>query len=204
MDSVPANKRQEVMVSALNDVFTMGSRKEKQLSVPGYADWFNGLNKNPRLKAKLFNTLPKELTVKLEALGKVSDSIRKAQDAAPIGGQIMASQGVLDKLAKGFAQRFLTRVPMLIGEIIQVGLDKSKSKGFDNALAVLNDPDFVANINAIAKGQAKKAAALEKKLMKKKKMKDFLNTLPANEAKAISVLGLTSWLSRSDNQENKQ
>ena len=46
LDSVPEGRRQEVVVSALNDVFTMGSRKEKQLNVAGYADWFNGLNKN--------------------------------------------------------------------------------------------------------------------------------------------------------------
>ena len=67
---------------------------------------------------------------------------------------------------------------------------------------VLNDPDFLANINAIAKGQARKADMLEKRLMKKKKFKDFVNSLPANEAKAISILGLTSWLARSNEQQD--
>ena len=141
---------------------------------------------------------------KLDALGKVTDSIRKAQDAAPIGGQIMANQGVINKLATGFTQKFLTKLPMLVGDILQVGLDKSKSKGFDKAMEVLNDPDFLANINAIAKGQARKAEALEKKLMKKKKMKDFINSLPTNEAKAISVLGFTSWLSRYEDQNTNE
>jgi hypothetical protein len=202
MNSVPEGRKQEVVVSALNDVFTMGSRKEKQLNVAGYADWFNGLNKNAKLKKELYDYLPKELTTKLDALGKVTNGIRNAQAAAPIGGQVMASAGVLDKVVNGIAKRFLTKLPGLIGDIVEVGLDKSKNKGLDSAIAVLNDPDFIGNIQAIAKGQAKKAEMLEKRLMKKKKTQDFINSLPANEAKAISVLGLTSWLARSDEQQD--
>ena len=202
LSSVPADKRQSVVVSALNDVFTMGSRKEKQLNVAGYADWYNGLSKNPKLKSKLYSELPKDLTTKLDAMGKVTNGIRNAQAAAPVGGQIMANAGVFDKVVNGVAQRFLSKLPGMLGDIVEVGLEKSKSKGFDNAMAVLGDPDFVANINAIAKGQAKKAQALEKKLLKKKKTQDFISSLPANEARAISTLGLASWLARSNEQQD--
>lgn len=203
MDAIPEGRKQEVVVSALNDVFTMGSRKEKQLNVAGYADWFNGLNKNAKLKKELYSHLPKELTVKLDAMGKVTNGIRNAQAAAPVGGQVMASAGVLDKVVNGIAQRFLTKLPGLIGDIVSVGLEKSKGKGLDAAMDVLNDPDFIANISAIAKGQARKAEMLEKRLMKKKKFQDFVNSLPTNEAKAISVLGLTSWLARSNEQQDE-
>lgn len=204
MGVVPDARKQEVIVSALNDVFTTGSRKEKQLSIAGYADWHNGLSKNPRLKTELYKHLPKELTTKLDALAKVSNGIRNAQAAAPIGGQVMANAGVFDKVVNGVANRFLSKLPGFIGDIVEVGLDKSKSKGIDSALAVLNDPEFIANINAIAKGQTRKAEAIERSLMKKKKFKDFVNTLPTNEAKAISVLGLTSWLARSEEQQTKE
>ncbi len=203
LDAVPEGRKQEVVVSALNDVFTMGSRKEKQLNVAGYADWFNGLNKNPKLKSELYSHLPKELTVKLDAMGKVTNGIRNAQAAAPVGGQVMANASVFDKVVNGVAQRFLAKLPGMIGDVVSIGLEKSKSKGFDSAMAVLGDPDFIANINAIAKGQARKAEALERKLMKKKKTQDFINSLPANEAKAIGVLGLTSWLARSDEQQDE-
>lgn len=203
LDSVPEGRKQEVVVSALNDVFTMGSRKEKQLNVAGYADWFNGLSKNGKLKKELYDNLPKELTVKLDAMGKVTNGIRNAQAAAPVGGQIMANAGVFDKVVNGVAQRFLAKLPGMIGDVVSIGLEKSKSKGFDSAMAVLGDPDFIANINAIAKGQVKKAEALERKLMKKKKTQEFINSLPANEAKAIGVLGLTSWLARSDEQQDE-
>ena len=203
MDAVPEGRKQEVVVSALNDVFTMGSRKEKQLNVAGYADWFNGLNKNAKLKSELYSHLPKKLTVKLDAMGKVTNGIRNAQAAAPVGGQVMAGAGVFDKVVNGVAQRFLTKLPGLIGDVISVGLEKSKTKGFDAAMGVLSDPDFIGNINALAKGQAKKAAHLEKKLMNKKTFRDFTATLSPKEAKAIGVLGLTSWLARSDEQQDQ-
>jgi len=202
IDSVPKNKRQEVIVSALNDAFTMGSRKEKQLNVAGYADWYNGLSKNKELKSKIYQYLPAGLPKKLEALGKVTNSIRNAQSAAPVGGQVMAAPGVMGKVVNGIASKFLSKLPGMIGDIVEAGLDKSKSKGMDAALGVLSDPDFIANINAIAKGQAKKADMFEAKLMKSKKMKDFINTLPSKEAKALSVLGITSWLSRSDEKQD--
>ena len=204
MDSVPADRKQEVIVSALNDAFTMGSRKEKQLNVAVYADWHNGLNKNQRLKKEIYSQLPEGLGKKLDAMGKVTNGIRNAQAAAPIGGQVMASSKVLDKVVNGVTSRFLTKLPGVIGDLATVGLDKSKSKNMDAALAVLGDPDFVKNINALAKGQAKKAEVLEQKLMNKKTFRDFAATLSPKEAKAIGVLGLTSWLARSEDESAEE
>ncbi len=203
MDSVPVNKKQEVIVSALNDAFTMGSRKEKSLNVAGYADWINGLNKNPRLKKEIYSQLPKGLGSKLDAMGKVANGIRNAQAAAPVGGQVMASTKVLDKVVNGFASRFLSKLPGMVGDLVTVGLDKSKSKNMDAALAVIGDPDFVANISALAKGRRKKAEALERNIMNKKSFKDFASTLSPKEMKTIGVLGLTSWLARSE-EGNKE
>jgi hypothetical protein len=202
INSVPKNKRQEVIVSALNDALTMGSRKEKQLSLNGYADWHNGLNKNPRLKKRIYNELPQGLGKKLDAMGRVTNGIRSAQTAAPVGGQVMANRKVFDRVVNGVASRFLTKLPGVIGDLATVGLEKGKSKDFDAAIAVLGDPDFVANINALAKGQNKKAEALEKKLMNKKTFRDYAATLSPREAKQLSVLGLISWLGRSNEEQD--
>jgi hypothetical protein len=203
MDSVPESQRQEVVLTALNDAFTMGSRKEKQLSVAGFSDFYNGLGRNPAAKAELYKHMPKEFTKKFEALGRVSNGIRDAQAAAPVGGQIMASQNVFDKVVNGVAGRLLSKLPGMIGDIVSIGIDKSKSKGADNAIALLSDPDFVNNIKAIARGQAKRADAIEKKLMRKKVFTDYLDTLPKDEAAKLSSIGLMSWLA-SENQESQE
>lgn len=204
IDSVPESQRQEVVMTALNDAFTLGSRKEKQLSVAGFADFYNGLNRNPAAKAELYKYMPKDFTKKFDALGRVSNGIRNAQAAAPIGGQIMASRNVFDKVVNGVASRFLAKLPGVIGDVVSVGLDKSKSKGADNAVALLSDPDFVKNIEAIAKGQAKKAEALEKKLMRKKAFTDYVNTLPKEEAAQLTSLGLMGWLASDQSNTDKQ
>jgi hypothetical protein len=203
MDSVPESQRQEVVLTALNDAFTMGSRKEKQLSVAGFSDFYNGLGRNPAAKSELYKYMPKEFTKKLEALGRVSNGIRDAQAAAPVGGQIMASQNVFDKVVNGVAGRLLSKLPGMIGDIVSIGIDKSKSKGADNAIALLSDPDFVNNIKAIAKGQAKRADAIEKKLMRKKVFTDYLDTLPKDEAAKLSSIGLMGWLA-SNSQEPQE
>lgn len=194
INSVPESQRQEVVVSALNDVFTTGSRKEKQLSIAGFSDWFNGLEQNKAAKNTIYKNLPKPLTKQLDALGKVSNGIRDAQAAAPVGGQIMASQGVFDKVVNGFSRRVLSRLPGMIGDLVEVGLDKSKSKGIDAATDLLSDPDFVRGMQALAKGETKKAEAIERRLMRSKKMKDFSSTLTSNEASALQGLGLMGWL----------
>lgn len=200
--SVPEGRKQEVIISALNDVFTMGSRKEKQLNVAGYADWYNGLSKNKRLKGEIYKRIPKELRVKLDAMGKVTNGIRNAQAAAPVGGQVMANSNVFNKVANGVAERFLTKLPGIIGDIAQAGIDKGKSKGIDKALAVLSDPDFIANISALAKGQQKKALMIEKKIMMKKTFRDFASTLSPSEVKKLVVLGFVGWLSSSDENQD--
>lgn len=203
IDSVPKKQRQEVIVSALNDVFTTGSRKEKQLSIAGYADWFNGLNSNPKLKNTFYQYLPKGLSKKLDSLGKVANGIRNAQAAAPVGGQLMASTGVASKVINGVGKKLLSKLPGFIGGIVEVGLEKAKGKGFEAAIDLLTDRSFVENINAIAKGQVKRADELEKKLMKTKKFKDFLRTLPEKSARTINIIGLTSWLAKSEKQEDQ-
>lgn len=202
INSVPKKNRQEVVISALNDAFTMGSRKEQRLSVAGFADWYNGLNKNQSLKNKFYQYLPRDLSRKLDALGKVTNGIRNAQAAAPVGGQLMASTGVASKAVNGVGRKILSKLPGFTGDLVQLGLDKSKSKGLDAAINLISDRDFISNIRDLSKGQADKAAAAERKLMKSKKMRDFINTLPTREAKALTSLGVTAWLSRPTNERD--
>jgi len=204
INAVPKKQRQEVVISALNDAFTMGSRKEKQMSVAGFSDWYNGLSKNSKLKNTLYQYLPRELSKSIDDMGKVANGIRKAQAAAPVGGQVMASQNVVGKILDGVGSRFLSKMPSLIGGVVNAGLEKSKTKGVDTAIDVLSDPDFTKNIEAIARGQEKKAEAIEKRLMKKKKVADFMDTLSTPESESLASLGLMGWLSQQSEGDEPQ
>lgn len=200
INAVPKRQRQEVVISALNDAFTLGSRREKSLSIAGYTDWYNGLNRNKRLKSTLYQYLPPELSKSLDDLAKVTNGIREAQAAAPIGGQIMAAQGVFDKVTNGFSQKVLSRLPGMIGDLVDVGLERAKTKGVQNAIDLVSDPDFVRSLKTLAKGQADKAAKIERSLMRKQKFQDFVNTLPTQEAAQLRNLGLIGWMMSDENQ----
>jgi hypothetical protein len=50
--------RREIVMTAMNDALTMGSRKEKSLHIPGFDDFMNGIKKNgtdAALAAEIFN-----------------------------------------------------------------------------------------------------------------------------------------------------
>ena len=200
INSVPKRNRKEVIVSALNDVFTMGSRKEKQISTPGFADWYNGLSRNPQLKSALYAYLPPKLTKQLDAMGKVTNNIRNAMAQAPVGGQVMATPGVLNKIMDGISKKILvgvvSKVPGLgiIGDVTEAGLKQGKDKGAEEAMKVLSSPEFVNSIKALAQGQAKKSKALETKLLNRNEAKQWLKTLSKQEQILIGKQGLIEWL----------
>ncbi len=204
INSVPKKQRQEVVISALNDAFTLGSRKEKSLSIAGFTDWHNGLTRNKQLKSTLYKYLPPELSRSLDDLARVTNGIREAQAAAPIGGQIMAAQGVFDKVTNGFAKKVLTRLPGMIGDVVDVGLERSKTKGAQNAIDLVSDPDFVRSLKVLAKGQADKAAKIEKSLMRKQKFQNFVKTLPVKEGRQLRNLGLIGWLMKEDEETTEE
>lgn len=79
MSILPESERQKVVMSALGDVFTGGSRKEKQLSLPGFVDWMEGLNRNKAAKARLYKNMPEGASERLEDMAKVAKGIRDAR-----------------------------------------------------------------------------------------------------------------------------
>jgi hypothetical protein len=201
INTLPPEQRKIAVTSALNDAFTQGSRKEQQLSVAGFADWFNALNRDKQLKNRIYKHINPELRVKLNALGKVTNGIRNAQAAAPIGGQVMANQAVLSRLIDGLGRRFISKLPGFIGGIAEVGLQKSKSKAFDNAIGLLGDPVFIKNIKQLASAHSE---AAEKKIMKSANFKKWMSTLADDEAKTINTVGFREYLLSDKNQPDTE
>ena len=207
ISSIPKRDRQEVIISSLNDVFTAGSRKEKQLAIPGFADWYNGLSRSPQIKKALFSYLPPQLSKQLDAMGKVTNSVRNAMGQAPIGGQVMATPGVLNNLMDGISKKLLvgivSKIPGLgiVGDITEAGLKQGKEKGAEKAIEVLSSPEFISSVKATAQGQVKKATALEAKLLSKNHTKAWLKSLTKQEQNLIMKNGLINWISSEDEEE---
>jgi len=201
INALPPEQRKKAVTSALNDAFTQGSRKEQQLSVAGFADWFNALNRDKQLKNRIYKNIEPELRSKLNALGKVTNGIRNAQATAPIGGQVLAGKGVLDKIVDGIGSKFLAKLPGFIGGIVETGLKKSSTKAFDNAISLLGDPVFVKNIKQLASAQAE---AAEKRIMKSANFKKWMSTLAEAEVETINTVGFREYLLSDEKQSDTE
>ena len=127
----------------------------------------------------------------LNDLGRVTNGVRNAQSKAPIGGQVMASAAVMDKVIDGIGRKVLSKFPGMIGAASDVLMEKSKTKGTDAAIELLGDPDFIKNIKFLAGEHAKKA---EQKIMQTKSFRNWMATLAEDEAKAINTVGFREYL----------
>lgn len=191
LSTLPESERKRVVTSALNDVFTQGSRKEQQLSVAGFSDWFNAINREPELKRRIYKNIPAKARKVLNDLGRVTNGVRNAQSKQPVGGQLMASDAVMDKVVDGIGKNILSKMPGLVGAAADIFIEKSSSKGTDAAINLLGDPVFVKNIRLLASEQAKKA---EQRIMKTKAFKEWSATLGEEELKTINTVGLKQYL----------
>lgn len=94
---IPEGMRQEVVLSALNDAFTQGSRKEKQLNIPGFVDWFEGLQRNPEAMKRITEYLPDGAAQRLNDIFEVSRGIRDAKSKEITTGRINSLLSQFDK-----------------------------------------------------------------------------------------------------------
>lgn len=74
-------RRRSIFVTALNDAFVQGSRKEKALSVPGFDDFMTGINRNKSAKTRLTKEIGVDAMKRIGTLHKVVGGVRKAQSA---------------------------------------------------------------------------------------------------------------------------
>jgi hypothetical protein len=209
MSAVPAENKQEVMVTALKSAFTSAGTKETQLSMPHFANWWKNMQVNPKLKAKVYSNLPQGAGKELDALGKVSDNIRNAVGEKARGGAVMAVPGVMNDVINGISKKvlvgFVGKIPGfgIVGDVVEAGLKRGGEKGSENAINMLSNPAFIGSIKAQAQGQAKKATALERKFMKTQAFKGWMSELSKQEQILIGKQGFMSWL-KSDEQEQQK
>ena len=213
IEALPKDMRQEAVVSALNDAFTMGSRKEKQLSVPGFVDWYAGLNRNKAAKKRIEQHLPSGAGQRLDDLYKVAEGMRRASQEKITTGRIAAlfdnyaeQGGMVSKIyqvgKKGALAEAATTVAGLPGAgtaaavmgAITAKKDEPITKAAD---ALLGSYEFQNAAKAYAdvsvKAQAKQEAA-NKAMERSVKYQRWLDALPSEERRNVLRAGFMAYL----------
>lgn len=221
IDATPPHMRQEVVASALNDAFTLGSRKEQQLNIPGFVDWYSGAQRNGSLSA-VTRHLPADATKRLRDLYTVANGIRTAKTSEISTGRI---QSLLDQFDKEGG---------MVSKIYDIGKKAAAAEGIStpvglpgvgaasviaSSIAGNKTARTVAADQLIASSQFRNAARLmasadterllsarraaEKALTKSQQYQRWAKTLTTAEKQAIAKVGLLSWLQSTPDEQSQ-
>ena len=229
MSALPKSERQEVVMSSLNDAFTGGSRKEKQLSAPGFVDWMEGLKRNSAAKNRLYKNMPDGAAERLEDIYKVAKGMREATAETIKTGRSKtlidnfdAKDGILSRLfgiglklggsaVTGHFFGPLAGAAAAGGSIMTEMLAKSpKIPLHEAADKMLSSPEFrKAIVDYSGATSETKRAAIERTMAKKQVVRNWLKQMSkaslkagtSDEAKRISKIGAINYLTQTGNQE---
>ncbi|OED34072.1 hypothetical protein AB832_08195 [Flavobacteriaceae bacterium (ex Bugula neritina AB1)] len=213
MQALPKDMREEAVLSALNDAFTMGAREQKSLSAPGFVDWYNGLNRNKANKRRIMENLPEGAAKRLDDIYKVAEGIRNASKERITTGRIQGllesfgeDGGVLSKVFRTGAQAAAAEIPSTVtglpgvgaASVITSALSRGKNEPFTKAAdAFLSDPKFKQAVKAYADTSVRstqKQAAAAKALERSSRFQRWYDLLPTGEKQAIAKGGIMAYL----------
>ena len=88
INAIPKAQRQEVVLSAMNDVFKGSGVNQTALSPTGFTKWYKTINRSPATKKAIFGALPKESRRAIDNLFKVSEGISRSLGQTTPTGRI--------------------------------------------------------------------------------------------------------------------
>lgn len=215
--AIPKERRQEVVLSALNDVFTNRSSKEHQMSPAGFVDWYESLSRNSAAKRRIMANLPEGADKRLHDLFLVARGIRNASSERVRTGVIQgllkdfdSESGVVGKLYQvGKAAAAAEGVTSSVGfpgagtaSAIASSMSKGKSEPIANAAdSLISSPEFKNLIKQYAGSSVRAQNAqkvAERALMRSEKYQRWFNLLPGEDKRTIMRVGLMAYLSGDD------
>ena len=193
--------REQVVLSSLNDVFTAGSRKEKQMNIPGFVDWYESLKRQPQLMKRVSDNLPSGASQRLDDIYKVTKSMRDANSRVVKTGVAAETLSGLDKY-EGMLEKIYKATPNIPG--IDQGLALTKAMGLAgkdpatvSADKLISSPEFKRMAVELAKSNFKasqSAKVAEKALKKSERYKKWYSMLPSEDKIRIIRGGLIAYL----------
>lgn len=222
MAAIPKERRQEVVISALNDVFTGSSRKEQQLNPSAFVDWYESMSRNSAVRKRIMSNLPDGASDRLHDLFLVARGVRNASSERVRTGVIQgllkdfdSETGMLAKLyqtgksvaaAEGATSVMGMPGAGTIGVMASV-LSKGKGEPIANAAdSLISSKEFKDLVKVYAsrsvKSEAAKRAA-EKAMMRSEKFQRWFDLLPSEDRRTIMRAGLMAYLSGGDEQKTQ-
>ncbi|MCH5583105.1 hypothetical protein [Pseudomonas syringae] len=190
---IPPMDRQQFMITALNDVFTSGSRAEQRLSAPGFVDWYDRLSRNAEAKKRLTDNLPTGAVTALDDIATVARGMREASKERITTGRLNSLKILEDYADEGG----------LLSKVWDVSKKVGAAEGVTSSLGLpgVGTAGVMAKVLSKEKEPINQAA---EKLMGSQRFKDAIyaatNTngaqigrMQAKEAQLMRTLAYKNW-----------
>lgn len=196
MARLPAGDRQQLMLAALNDVFTARSKAEQKLSAPGFVDWYDSLSRNAGAKKRLVDNLPPGAATTLDDIATVARGMREASKERITTGRLNSLKILEDYAEEGG----------LLSKVWDVGRKVAVAEGAGSALGFPGAGTAAVMTKVLAREKEPINQAAEK-LMASQRFKDAIyaatNTngaqigrLQAKEAQLMRTLAYKNWFAK--------
>lgn len=158
MAAVPMKDREEIAISALNDIFAGGTTKNKDFSLGGFVSSYESLARNNTASQKLYKYIPPEVKSRMDSIYKVSKGLMEANKrdlnnpsgtAKAVIGAMDAPNGVIDKLFKLSRHTTTAATSDMVKAVAT-----SKTKATEAASDMLSNPAFQQSMQKYINGDA--------------------------------------------------
>lgn len=215
IEGVPEKMRQEVVVSALNDLLRGTGADQKGFGAARFVGFMNDLNRSPVAKNALYKYLPPATRSSLDNLSKVAAGVYKANKDTIKTGKIAQFfpensawwANMLTGLTSGLRMKLgamggrLAEAPVAaLDEAVKVLLN-NKEPASRKANQFIASPEFQEVIKSairdgVAQGQAmsRRTQQLEKLAERSARYRRWADTLEGNAAARLASAGLVGYL----------
>ncbi len=189
LNSIPDQYRQAAVVSAIDSLFTKGSKTQIQLNMGGFSSQWDKLSRSPQAKKALIDELPEGAERFLDNLAVISRQYSSAIASAPATGVIKAMGDFGSD--NGFIAKILPMIPVA-GNRISGIFSYSGPEATSAAANLMSNPDFRRIVVRGAQGQNTQQA--ESALSRSPVFRAWADTLPINVKNRVLTMGLTDYL----------
>ena len=210
IDAIPENIREEVVVSALNDLLKGTGADQKSFGAARFVGMMNELNGSPTSKAALYKYLPKETRKSLDNFYTLANATYKANKENITTGKISTffpdQRGFLSQLmGKGAATIAASKAGFAGAQAADAIGDflRNTTPSANKANDLISSPSFQKMMreavrDGVHEGNAitEKTKKIESLVKKSDKYKKWAETLDGNQKADLLSLGLVNYLTQ--------
>ena len=221
LESIPAGQRQQAVTSFVYDQIIDRRNMDPRANIAKYNAWYNQLQSNPAAKTALYRNLPKQARQDIDALGKITSAVKRANEDKIATGRLAAAEegfklgeSIVGKVGQSLSISGGGTLGGMVGgpagsaagAAAGAAMTAGKKPARLNVAAseVLSSPAFQRHvINVVNDAREGRLTASERGLVNSPAWKRYVAALPPSSREEIARVGATAWLSSAEDDASQ-